>query len=614
MDSAATVRAEKWDLTLLAGAAVLLVSFLALGPALTCGHVDLDLYLVSSGEDSTRATGRAFYPVFHASLALDRAVWRDHEPGYHVQSLVFHGAAIVLVFALARRLLTDSGAAAGPALAGAALAAALFGGHPVNVEPAVWVQGRDVLLGGVFSLACITCCVRRERLPRSQRLAWRVAAGLFFLAACLSHAGVVSVPAILVAYELLVRKRRLRVAMRSAWELWILAAATAALRWPGVLVKPVSPETGSEEVVNIALVMKLRGMVEQIGSLLLPRDLVPLYPRREGPWTFVLAAVAVGLAAGSGALIWRLARRGPGARLGAFALAWFWLGLVPGLGHQLARADRHLYLPAVGLFLLAGHALSRAPRSGRSVVATGGVAVLCVGLLIPLSRRQCRVWRDSASLWSHAVRVNPRQAGACNSLGNALVREQRFDEAVAALRRAVALTPNDSQRLYNLAIVLQRQGQLGGASDLYRQAIRRRPGFALAHNNLGMILAEQGRLEPARLCFENAIHVAPALDQPYYHLAKIYVREGRQAQAIACLRNATEANPGFFQAHFLLSQVYAQAERFPEALFAARRALRLAELGGHDEYATAIRNWLRDFESRTTSPGGGPRRAPEDGG
>jgi len=576
MDSAATVRAQnRNNLVLLAGAAVLLVAFLALEPALKCGHVDLDLYLVGSGEDATRTAGRAFYPVFHASLALDRAVWRDHEPGYHIQSLVLHSAAVVLVFALARRLLTDSGAAAGPALAGAALAAALFGGHPVNVEPAVWVQGRDVLLGGVFSLACITCCVRRERAPRSQRLAWRVAAGLFFLAACLSHAGVVSVPVILVAYGLLVRKRRLRVVVRGVWELWLLAAATAVLRWPGVLVQPVSPEIGSEEVVNTTLAMKLRGMVEEIGSLVLPTDLVPLYPRREGPWTFVLAAVGVGLAAGSGALIWRLARRGPGARLVAFALAWFWLGLVPGLGHQLARADRHLYLPAVGLFLLAGHALARVPRAGRSLVAAGGVAALCVGVLIPLSRRQCEVWRDSVSLWAHAARVNPRQSGAFNSLGYALAREGRFDGAIGAFRRAVNLAPHRAQALYNLAIVLQREERLEEAAHYYRRAIRNRPGFTLAYNNLGMILARQGHADEAEEAFRAAIRSGPGFDQPHYHLGRLLVRQQRLTEALAALRAAVEANPRFVEAHHAYAEALCMAGRHAEAEAPLRRVLRL---------------------------------------
>jgi tetratricopeptide (TPR) repeat protein len=64
------------------------------------------------------------------------------------------------------------------------------------------------------------------------------------------------------------------------------------------------------------------------------------------------------------------------------------------------------------------------------------------------------------------------EAVAAFAAGNALRREGRIDEAVAAFRRAIELDPANGNGHYNLGIALRQRGDLRGAAIAFRDAAR----------------------------------------------------------------------------------------------------------------------------------------------
>ena len=74
------------------------------------------------------------------SLALDGRIWGLEPLGFHLTNLLLHAGTSTLIAALVLQL--------GGRLLSALLASLLFLLHPVNVEVAAWVSGRDE------SLAC----------------------------------------------------------------------------------------------------------------------------------------------------------------------------------------------------------------------------------------------------------------------------------------------------------------------------------------------------------------------------------------------------------------------------------------------------------------------------
>jgi hypothetical protein len=104
------------------------------------------------------------------------------------------------------------------------------------------------------------------------------------------------------------------------------------------------------------------------------------------------------------------------------------------------RADRYTYLPQIGLCLAATWLvadLSKTWRQRRTLLSAGAVAVL--GILSWSAREQTQYWRDSGTLWRHALAVTHNNYLAHNNLAAFL---ETGDEAISHLQEAVRLQPN----------------------------------------------------------------------------------------------------------------------------------------------------------------------------
>ena len=84
------------------------------------------------------------------------------------------------------------------------------------------------------------------------------------------------------------------------------------------------------------------------------------------------------------------------------------------------------------------------------------------------------------------------------------MRQGKFDEAIAACRRAIEIKPDYADAYCNLGVALGMQGKLDEAIAAYRQAIEIKPDFAGTYTNLGKALAEQGKLDEAVAAFQQA--------------------------------------------------------------------------------------------------------------
>ena len=116
-----------------------------------------------------------------------------------------------------------------------------------------------------------------------------------------------------------------------------------------------------------------------------------------------------------------------------------------------------------------------------------------------------------------ALRVQPEQPAALNTLGVALESEGRHDEAIEQFRRALHVRPDFTDALYNLAHALTElgdlaasQGRLGAAVDSYRELVALEPANADLHSNLGILLARLGDLRSAIKQFEAALRIDPS--------------------------------------------------------------------------------------------------------
>src|SRR5262249_30478797 len=100
-------------------------------------------------------------------------------------------------------------------------------------------------------------------------------------------------------------------------------------------------------------------------------------------------------------------------------------------------ADRYSYLACLGWALVVGGAVAW-PWAGARPVRLVAACVLVV--LAVLTALQVRVWRDSLTLWSHAVALEPDNRFARINLGAAYAAEGRTPEAIQQYREVLRLS------------------------------------------------------------------------------------------------------------------------------------------------------------------------------
>jgi tetratricopeptide (TPR) repeat protein len=566
-----------------------------------------------------------FQPLTWVSYACDHALYglADGDPaaarGFHATSVALHAATACALHALARRLLRHEIAAV--------VAALLFAVHPLRVESVVWVTERRDVLSGLFTVLTVLAWVRWKecRPTRSRARAWPlVAAGaalasctvvlattarpsgpslrfgfepwavalggltlalcvaaiaraftgrgrvwlavaaLLYLAAMLSKASGMTLPAALVALELWKRGAWGRWSVADKLPLASIAVTFGVLAYWGQAAHPEALVAWSEHTAVERGLQACFGLVFYVAKSVWPGDLIALRALPDSlsitEPRFALAVACVTVAAF--ALV-ALRRRVPSLAAGVAIYALLvapMLGLAQ-CGPQLV-ADRYSYVPAMPLALLAAGALvsfsARAPALALVALASGALGVA--------TQRQAAVWHDSERLWRHTLAREPASAVAHAGLADAL-KVQAFASVDVARRRALleealqhfeaAFDASERPRtLSNAAVLMLELAQLDAgravqiesrALELARRAVelagqRGEPTSEL-RLALGVALFRTGRFEVAVRELEPYVEHDATNAVAWSHLGVALAELGRFRQSIDALRRATALRP-----------------------------------------------------------------------
>jgi tetratricopeptide (TPR) repeat protein len=225
-------------------------------------------------------------------------------------------------------------------------------------------------------------------------------------------------------------------------------------------------------------------------------------------------------------------------------VGWLWyLGmLVPMIGlvqvGQQARADRYMYLPLIGLAIATAwgaHDAVRGRAGRRALAALGAAAVVLLGVR---AWDQVGVWRDSRTLFEHALAVTERNFKAYVGLGDTLKREGLYAEAVVQYDAAIALYPRWLKAHLGRAGSLFKMGDLEGAAESYERVLELQPDQPAVRGDLGVVLVKIGRVDEGLREIERVIQEGEASADVYAFLASRSFTQGRPGEAVAYYREA----------------------------------------------------------------------------
>jgi hypothetical protein len=596
---------------LVAAPLLVLLVFAAFGPALANG-------LVNSDDDVNFATNAryrglgwpqvrwawttfllgVYQPLAWLLLEAQYVLWGLDPRGYHLSSLLLHAANTIALYALTAALL----ARCRPDLflerpwaraTAAGLATALFAAHPLRVEPVAWASCQPYLPCSLFSMLTVLAYLRAVGDGGRPRRGWLAISVVLFAAALLSKAPAVGLPAVLLILDVYPLGRlgggpgcRLGPSPLRVWlEKLPFVAASLVCMGLAVAARARSIIPLREGGLGARAAQACYGVWFYLVKTAAPLGITAFYAQPEPvDWRAprYLLSVAATLAVTVGLILAR--RRRPGllaAWLAYLVLLTPTLGLVRTTNYLVA--DRYSYLPmTVGAVLLAA-GLGRpfaAPRRGPAIATAGaaGAAILC---LVPLARDQCRIWRTSEALWSHALEHGGESATAHQGLGRARFDQHRLDEAIAEDREAIRLNPDYALVHSNLGAALTRKGRLDEAIAEYRIASHLNPDDATAHSNLATTLHQQGKLAEAITEAREAFRLNPDEAAALNTLAwALVVSPGRPTrdydEGLAHARKAVEVAK-LPENYNTLALAEYRAGHWAESLAASERSMALRE-------------------------------------
>jgi Flp pilus assembly protein TadD len=619
-----------------------------------------------------------WHPLTTLTHMLDCGRYGLNAGGHHLTNVLLHTATAILLFLVLRRMTGF--------LWRSAFVAAVFAIHPLRVESVAWVSERKDVLSGVFFMLTVWAyaryaqCVTGDKWPafaalrRGERVTGTAASDcarapsratshvspfyclvlLFLGLGLMSKPMLVTLPFVLLLLDYWPLRRFSLSATgdtgaepgsgrKMAWRLAKEKIPLITLSAASCLVTMLAQKEVIKPVQDFPLPLRLENALVSymvyLRQMFHPVDLAVFYPYpKSGLPVWEVAWAGVALATISAGVV-LLRRKQPWLITG-----WFWyVGmLVPVIGviqvGNQGHADRYTYLPQIGLYLLLTWAAADfcAGWRHRRLVLGGGSTIILMALIF-CARTQASYWRNSESLWTHALACTQDNYVAHNDLGDALFRKGRTDEAIPQFQKALEIKPDYAEACNHLGNVLLQQGQTEKAIAQFQKTLEIKPDYAEACNNLGNALLQQGRLNEATAHFQKALEIEPDYVEAHNNLGLALLQQGRMAEAIthyqkaldikpdypeiqnnlawvlatcpqASLRNGNQAVELAIRANQLtgnknplllrtLAAADAEAGRFSEAVETAQRALQLAEAQSNTALADVIRSELKLFQA-----------------
>ena len=543
-----------------------------------------------------------WHPLTTISHMLDCQLYGLKAGAHHFTNVLLHSIAAILLF-LTLQYMTG-------AFWRSAFVAAVFAIHPLRVESVAWIAERKDVLSGVFFMLTLLAYVRYARAPSI----WRYLMVVFgFALGLMSKPMLVTLPFVLLLLDYWPLERIREEGSNVGRQLFKLAVEKIPLIVLSALssvVTFVAQKGAVGETGQLSVLARLNNAavsyVAYIWQMLWPMRLAVFYPHPENrlPLWEIIGSLLLLICLTVLAIALRKQRP-------YLITGWLWyLGmLVPVIGFVQVgwqgRADRYTYLPQIGLYIAVTWAvvdLTALRRHQRTILSAA--AILSVGVLSWFAWIQTSYWRDSETLFRHALAVTANNDVAENNLGIVFLGKGKLDQAISLLQAAVDLRPDNSPAHENLAKALLQKGQVADALVHYRKLLELQPDNMEVHNIVGTVLVQQGRVAEGVEEWQKVLAVEPDNGNAMSNLAWVFatspdhsLRDGPKAVQLAA--DAARMSGGRMPILFrTLAAAYAESGRFPEAVQAAQQGMQLANGQGNLGLATELQRDITLYQQQ----------------
>ena len=517
-------------------------------------HTSINLFKDFKGE----IVPGYYAPLSSVSLMLDKVFTSAPSAWLTIFiNLLLHCLVGILVFGLARTI--------GANLETAALSAAIFMIHPVQVSSILWfAQRKGVMAAALYLIAYIAYL----KHLKSGRWTYYLGSLLVFAAAIFAKPTAVVLPIALVFTQLLLPYRS-NASIQDSFGNQLLRVAPffmISLMF-GLITMESEGLSSGDNMPDLPFVERpfvaATALWFYLGKAVFPFSISPLYPPWNVDTSSLLWWLSLSLFIAAGVFLFCFRKRIGGPII--WSLVNFIIPFLPVCGLlkfgylRLSNvADHFMYLSMVGFAHLAAmcvDSLSKRLKPPAVHLLTAGVCTYLLLLMIQTSLVS-QIWKDSVTLWTYSIKMNPQSWSAHNFLGHALIGSGQPEEAIEEFKETIRLKRAFLARQDKLAKELEQTGSQEKAEAECRKATPIRTGMHIAHHNVGNAYLLSNMFDQAAEQFQIALKLRPDYVKSRINLGIASLALERVPDAVKYLSRAVKESPNNFEAHYNLGLAY----------------------------------------------------------
>ena len=171
---------------------------------------------------------------------------------------------------------------------------------------------------------------------------------------------------------------------------------------------------------------------------------------------------------------------------------------------------------------------------------------------------------EAIAVLERAVKGDPFNAEAFNTLATAYIQKKQFDRAEDLLQTALSIRPGYAATEVNLGLLYILAKKYDLAIEQLEAAAPQMPDNAAVLNNIGVCLIRLNRHEEARQKFQELIKHEPKRAAPYFNMAMSCALQNDTASAVSWIKQgAAQCSPADVQ-RFLADQDFDSLRGKPE--------------------------------------------------
>ena len=488
-----------------------------------------------------------WHPLTWLSLMLDCQLFGQNPGRIHIVNVFFHLLNTLLLFSILKRMTG--------VLWPSAFVAAAFALHPMHVESVAWISERKDVLSTFFMMLTLTAYISYVRKGGILLYGLTI---LGFIFGLLSKPMLVTLPFVFLLLDFWPLNRFSAPAIKASGQksgmhgsVWANYRTVIIEKIPFFLLSTASSvitfimqqKAGAmTDITRLALPYRLANAIVSytayIGKMLWPINMAAFYPFDTAKFVLWQICLTALLLVGISVIVIILGRKRKHRYL---PVGWFWfLGtLVPVIGlvqvGEQSMADRYTYIPYIGLFIIIAWGMPELISNWRAKKAALGIAGIAAIIAMTISSYiQTGYWKNSLSLFSHAIEVTRNNYIAHAGFGEELRKQGNSNLAIEHLTKAIELKPDYSDAILNLGSVMTDRGNTAAAIEYLKKALELKPDFAKAHYNLGIVWQKEGNIDEAISHYERALSLMPDFPNAHYNMAaaapdSIQVRRGNHS-------------------------------------------------------------------------------------